>query len=163
MYTCLKDVAWDSGTSCFDPLFFHYSLDDETFKKVEESFIFANVMKVTPVLQGSRDQKMTLNTYFPKGRWVNMNNFADIVDSKGGSNGWKDIEVDMSEASMIPLHLMPGKVVIKQNGQFNTAADLALGTKSNITLIANREKSGGAHGRIFFDDGESSAMPKAEH
>lgn len=49
MYSCLRDVR-DMGGTCFDPLFFHYPTELETFTKIEHSFIFANALKVTPVL-----------------------------------------------------------------------------------------------------------------
>lgn len=60
---------------------------------------------------------------------------------------------------MIPAHLMPGKIVIKQEGDFNTTEDLMLGQKANMTLIANRDASGAARGMVYADDGEST-IPK---
>ena len=49
LYSCLKEVSDDGGT-CFDPLFFHFPTEEETFTNIEQSFIFANTMKVTPIL-----------------------------------------------------------------------------------------------------------------
>jgi|TARA_B110000285_G_scaffold214249_1_gene259382 hypothetical protein len=42
-----------------------------------------------------------------------MNDYSDIVDSKGGAEGWIDVTVDQTEDSMVGLHLMPGKMVVK--------------------------------------------------
>ena len=62
---------------------------------------------------------------------------------------------------MIPTHLMPGKFVIKQEGDFNTTADLALGTNNSITLVANRDHNGAAIGFVYIDDGVSQTQPQA--
>lgn len=70
---------------------FHFPLDDETFKisSTEHSFIFANALKITPVLDESTSEGNLVSSYFPKGMWVSMNDYADIVVSEGGENGWK--------------------------------------------------------------------------
>jgi alpha-glucosidase (family GH31 glycosyl hydrolase) len=95
MYSCLKD-ATDSGGSCFDPLFFHYPTEEETFTKIEDSFIFADTLKVSPILSQDDSNSSSMDSYFPKGRWINMNDYSDVIESKGGSDGWKKIPVDQS-------------------------------------------------------------------
>ena len=85
-----------------------------------------------------------------------MNEFSEVIQSDGGKSGWKNIQVNTTENSMIGLHLMPGKFVAKQEGQFLTTADLQLGTKSNLTFIANRDSNGAAHSKIYIDDGFNS-------
>lgn len=42
--------AEDEGNTCFDPLFFYYPLDDQTFQNIEDTFIFAGAIKVSPIL-----------------------------------------------------------------------------------------------------------------
>jgi hypothetical protein len=42
-----------------------------------------------------------------------MNDYSDIVKSEGGSKGWIDLANDQSNKSMINVHLMPGKMVVK--------------------------------------------------
>lgn len=48
-YTCLFEVSTNGGT-CFDPLFFHYPYDEELYKDYESNFMFANSIKVSPIL-----------------------------------------------------------------------------------------------------------------
>jgi hypothetical protein len=50
---------------------------------------------------------------------------------------------------------MPGTIMLKQEGKFNTTKDLNL-TNNPITLIANRDKNGYASGLAYLDDGETS-------
>lgn len=105
---------------------FHYPTDDETFdiKSTEHSFIFANALKVTPVLDEATSDGDTVSSYFPKGTWVSMNNYSDIITSDGGQDGWIDLKVSWNESDKINTHLMPGAIVTKQEGTFFTTADL---------------------------------------
>lgn len=72
-----------------DPLFFHYPTDEQAYVDVEHSFIYANALKVTPILEKGAK---TVKSYFPIGDWVNMNNFADIIMVKDGGK-WIDLPV----------------------------------------------------------------------
>lgn len=84
MYTCMYEVSANGGT-CFDPLFFHFPQDENTYKDYSSSFIVANAIKVSPVLDPMQDpvNQKTYKAYFPKGRWVSLNNYASIIDSTG--------------------------------------------------------------------------------
>jgi hypothetical protein len=73
--------------------------------------------------------------------------------------GWLNLPNDHSAENMINVHLMPGKIVVKQDGNYTTTSDLKLGEKSNITLIANRDSNGAATGSVYLDDGESKDQP----
>ena len=75
MYSCLFE-AMQSGQTCFDPLLFHYPDDDNVFEEIEHSFIFANAIKVSPVLLPNVTE---FRSYFPAGNWVSINNHSDVV------------------------------------------------------------------------------------
>ena len=77
MYTCLWEVG-DFGGTCFDPLFFHYPYDENTYENTEESFIVADALKVSPILEPGVTQ--TYTSYFPKGKWVSMTDFSDVIE-----------------------------------------------------------------------------------
>lgn len=100
LYTCLFETT-QTGETCFDPLFFHYPNDNQTLIDVEHSFMFANALKVTPVLE---QEARTVNSYFPKGTWVNMNDVNDILISKGE---WIEIPIGLDTV----VHLKPGKII----------------------------------------------------
>jgi len=95
---------------------FHFPYDDETFRpdKTEHSFIFANALKVTPILDEATSDGTSVSSYFPKGAWVNMNDYTDIIVSEGGKeNGWKNLNVSWDITDKINTHLMPGAIVTK--------------------------------------------------
>jgi alpha-glucosidase (family GH31 glycosyl hydrolase) len=67
---------------------FHFPTDEETFNNTEHSFIFANALKITPILDADTSKGDTVLSYFPKGTWVDMNNLNNTVVSEGGEKGW---------------------------------------------------------------------------
>jgi alpha-glucosidase len=104
LYTCLYEVNQNGGT-CFDPLFYHFPQDDNVYQDYQSTFIYANGIKVSPILHALADNETSFKVYFPKGKWVSLNNFASIVDSAGEM---KDLPVDNALAH---AHIMPGAVV----------------------------------------------------
>lgn len=75
LYTCLYEVSNNGGT-CFDPMFYHFPNDNNTYEEIEASFIFAGTLKVTPVL--TEADSLTVNSYFPatNGKWASLNNLG---------------------------------------------------------------------------------------
>jgi len=78
MYTCLFEAS-KSGTTCFDPLMFHYPDDDNVFENYEHTFLVGDALKISPKLEAGNDAYMS---YFPVGRWVSMQDFSDVVEVK---------------------------------------------------------------------------------
>jgi len=107
VYGCLFEAS-ERGQTCFDPLFYHYHGDlaaGQPFTDIEQNVIVANAVKIAPALKFARDGQT--EAFFPKGRWVNLLNFADVrvvTDPKGEM-------VKMERTNLIPRHLMPGKMI----------------------------------------------------
>jgi alpha-glucosidase (family GH31 glycosyl hydrolase) len=61
---------------------FHYPTDDVHFEvnNTEHTFIVADAVKVTPVLQPNATN---VESYFPNGEWVNLNDYKDVVSVTG--------------------------------------------------------------------------------
>lgn len=79
MYTCIFEASrW--GSTCFDPLFFHYPTDENTYHNIEESFIVANAIKVSPIIVPGVTEEEGYSTYFPKGKWVSLIDYS-VVDA----------------------------------------------------------------------------------
>lgn len=82
MYTCLFEVNQNGG-SCIDPLFYYYPDDDNLYDDTTSSFMVGGAIKVSPVLEKIEDGVKSYKSYFPKGKWVSLNNFASVIDSQG--------------------------------------------------------------------------------
>jgi len=143
----------DEGHTCYDPLFFHYPTLDETFTDTEHTFIVADALKVSPVLEAGVEK---IKSYFPNGRWVNLKDLKDVVnveDQSGGAYVTLNAPTDT-----VNVHLMPGKIAVFQDNadQSKKLTDDMLNEKA-ISLILNRDSQAHADGRIFLDDGVSQS------
>jgi hypothetical protein len=115
-------------------------------KHTEQSFVFANALMVTPVVEANAE---SVSAYVPAGTFINMKDYS-VVTSTGEK---MDIAVQPDVAIN---HLMPGKIVTKQMGDFLTTTDL----KDNLfTLVANRDEFGHAEGTLYVDDGVTLDQP----
>jgi hypothetical protein len=87
-------------------MFFHYPYDDELYKDYESSFMFANAIKVSPILESMPEDQKEYTTYFPKGKWVSLTNLTEIVDcSEGGQY------VKLTVKELVQNHLREGKLI----------------------------------------------------
>jgi alpha-glucosidase (family GH31 glycosyl hydrolase) len=80
MYTCLYEVSQNGG-SCIDPLFYYYPEDDNLYTDTSSHFMVGGAIKVSPVLEELADTVTEFGAYFPKGSWVSLYNFGDVVVS----------------------------------------------------------------------------------
>lgn len=88
MYTCLFEASkW--GSTCFDPLFYHYPEDENTYKDVESTFIVANAIKVSPVISAGVKENNEYMSYFPAGAWTSLIEEGITVSSVGESKKLK--------------------------------------------------------------------------
>ena len=79
MYGCLAE-AEASGTTCVDPLFFHYPEIPELYNmSMESTFIVGDAIKVSPVLEKQQEGQKEFTSFFPQGRWVNFYDYS-IID-----------------------------------------------------------------------------------
>ena len=155
LYSCLYSANTTGGT-CFDPLLLHYPQDDEVFKpdQTEHSFIFADAIKVTPVLQAGVTE---VPSYFPQedAPWVNLNDLTKSVDSSAGGK-WVNLTTDPTDPNdRINAHLRPGKLIPYV---YNETAMIKTTTQGNLAPIevwANRDQIGQANGKLFLDGGAS--------
>jgi len=92
----------------------------------------------------------TFSAYFPKGNWVNMADWTEVIK---GADDYQTLKV----RDTVNVHLAPGALIPYQNNQ-----DMSLMTSTDtlskaITLVANRDSNGVAGGSLFLDQGISRA------
>jgi hypothetical protein len=90
------------------------------------------------------------NAYFPKGAWVNMADWSEVIN---GNDDYTPLKV----RDTVNAHLAPGALIPYQTNQ-----DMSLMTsedtlKKPISLVANRDTNGVAGGSLFLDQGVSRA------
>jgi len=105
IYTCLY-TASINGTSCIDPLMFHFPDLDEVFNRTEHSFIVGDAIKVTPVLEKSSTY---VESFFPVGNWTNLRDYEVVTANK---SEWKNISTGYTVGPGLPIHLRPGYMIV---------------------------------------------------
>ena len=84
LYTCMFQVS-DSGGTCLDPVHFRYSVDPSEYKSqlpdVTTQYIVAGALLVSPIMNSTKSQNFV--AYFPKGQWVNMADWTEVIKSNG--------------------------------------------------------------------------------
>jgi alpha-glucosidase (family GH31 glycosyl hydrolase) len=112
--------------------------------------MFAGKLKVSPILTATNGQS-TFDSYFPKGQWVNMADFKEIIN--GNDNMQK-----LTVRDTVNVHLAPGALI-----SFQDNSDMSIMTtqdtlKKPIMLVINRDTDNKfAHGTLFLDQGVSKA------
>lgn len=82
MYTCEYEASTQGGT-CFDPLFYHFSKDTDSYEHSDTTFILAGALKVSPTLEEITPDMEDFDSYFPKGAtWVNLRDPKSVIDTR---------------------------------------------------------------------------------
>jgi alpha-glucosidase (family GH31 glycosyl hydrolase) len=110
MYTCLFESSEFGGT-CIDSLVFHFPTDLNATNNLNQSgvndtFMFAGAVKVSPVVSEIKDGQKTFKSHFPKGRWVNL---ATLKVLEAEYDGLQDLPVE--ETTTVTKHLRPGYMI----------------------------------------------------
>jgi len=113
VYGCLFDMSTNGGT-CFDPLLFHYPDVTKAYENIENTFIVADILKVSPILE-ALSANQTYQSFFPRGRWVDLDGYevVEVTDPEGGM-------VDLTPTMTVKKHLKPGGIIPVQ---YNLTAD----------------------------------------
>jgi len=77
-----------TGGQLVYPLLYDYPLDAQALNEnIENTFMLGDAIKVSPVLTPKVNDTATFESYFPEGKWYNLNNWKDFVNtSQGGRN-----------------------------------------------------------------------------
>ena len=78
-------------------------MEDGVYEQYEESFMVAGRVKVTPLLTNLTTE---VESYFPKGDWVSLNNYSEVISmDKGGK-----VKLESSKNYTL-AHLAPGALI----------------------------------------------------
>ncbi|KAJ3679348.1 hypothetical protein LUZ60_017359 [Juncus effusus] len=134
-----------SGAPIARPLFFSFP-QDLTSYDIHTQFLIGNGIMVSPVLSPG---KVTVNAYFPKGRWFNMFDYSQSVYNENG----KFMTLDAPEDT-INVHVNGGNIIPMQRAEKTTE----LARKSGFELLVVFNEARSAYGELYLDDGDSVQM-----
>ena len=119
------------GGSLVKPLFFDFPSDDMCFEDIEHTYMLGDAVKVSPVLEAGVNE--TYKAYFPAGRWADLNDYTQMVDSKGDHF---DLKQSLYQTN---IHLKEGNIIPFQKnvGPFKTTKELE--TNSKVSFLVMRD------------------------
>ena len=138
----------NSGGTCLDPVQFRYPVSSDKFKAqlpdVTTQFIFAGSLLVSPIMNATNGAQ-TFSAYFPKGSWVNMADWSEVISGKD------DYVTTLKVRDTVNVHLAPGAMIPFQSNKDMSIMTTGDTLKKPISLIANRDSNGVSGGSLFLD------------
>ena len=147
----LNYEAHTKGAPMARPLFFSFPLDRKTLD-IHLQFMVGRSLLVSPVLF---ENAVSVNAYFPAGRWWNLFNYDQVQSTRGV------VAVLDAPLGTIPVHVYQGSIIPMQEGGLTTAAAKTTPFSLLLTFGASSSRDQTAQGELFLDSGDSLAMKPA--
>ena len=145
LYTLMYE-AHMTGSPVFTNLYMNYPDDEESAGENGE-FMWGDALLFLPVLDNGYT---SVEGYFPpdlSGKFVNMEDFGDVVDVSDGSVS-KTLDTPLTSTNVFVrgYEILP----MKEDGGLTTVEN----RESPFTLLVSLCMGGGGEGSLFWDDGD---------
>lgn len=148
-------LSYRQGGQVVRPLFFDNPQDYQAYEHSDSSFMLGEAIMVSPVLTQGVKGGDSYNSYFPKGKWYDLNSELDplIIDTSAGGEYVNTVKASWAHTN---LHLKAGKIIPFQKNKDGFKQTKLLETKHKMGFIIYRDEAKKyAEGHTLVDDGIS--------
>ena len=156
IYSYLFSVSLNEKVGFFNPAFFNYPNDPESYNKIDEKAMVGDAFILFPVFED--DENKNKEMIFPPGKWNYYPNGKNIKDYN------EDRQIILSQKlDIIHLYMKGGMIIPNQNTFDKYIQNSFYLRNESINLIINLDENNKANGTIFFDNDEINTIENKEY
>ena len=155
IYSHLFASSLNEKVGFFNPVFFSFPNDPESYKNMNEKIMIGDAFILFPIFT---DDTSDIIRVFPKGKWFN------IINGKMLLNETDERSVTLSGAfDIIHLYMRGGMIIPWQNTLDNYIKNSYYLRQNNSNLLIFPDENNKAKGLIFFDNDEVNTIENKEY
>ena len=155
IYSYLFSVSLNEKVGFFNPVFFSFPNDIESYNNINEKVMIGDSFILFPVFS---DDTSDINVTFPQGKWNYFPTGKILLNDEDERN-----QTLSGEFNVIHLYMKEGTIVPWQNTLEKYVQNSYYLRQEKINLIINPDKENKANGVIFFDNDGINTIEKGEY
>ena len=155
IYSYLFSVSLNEKVGFFNPVFFSFPNDIESYNNINEKVMVGDSFILFPVFS---DDTSDINVTFPPGKWNYFPTGKILLNEEDERN-----KTLSGEFNVIHLYMKEGTIVPWQNTLEKYVQNSYYLRQEKINLIINPDKENKASGVIFFDNDGINTIEKGEY
>ena len=155
IYSYLFSVSLNEKVGFFNPVFFSFPNDIESYNNINEKVMVGDSFILFPVFS---DDTSDINVTFPPGKWNYFPTGKILLKEEDERN-----QTLSGEFNVIHLYMKEGTIVPWQNTLEKYVQNSYYLRQEKINLIINPDKENKANGVIFFDNDGINTIEKGEY
>ena len=155
IYSYLFSVSLNEKVGFFNPVFFSFPDDIESYNNINEKVMIGDSFILFPVFS---DDTSDINVTFPPGKWNYFPTGKILLKEEDERN-----QTLSGEFNVIHLYMKEGTIVPWQNTLEKYVQNSYYLRQEKINLIINPDKENKASGVIFFDNDGINTIEKGEY
>ena len=156
IYSYLFSVSLNEKVGFFNPVFFNYPNDPESYNKIDEKAMVGDAFILFPIFED--DENKNKEMIFPPGKWNYYPNGKIFKDYN------EDRQIILSQnLDIIHLYMKGGMIIPNQNTFDKYIQNSFYLRNESINLIINLDENNKANGTIFFDNDEINTIENKEY
>ena len=155
IYSYLFSVSLNEKVGFFNPIFFYFPNDKESYNNINEKVMIGDAFILFPVFS---DDITDINCNFPPGKWNYFPSGKILLNEDDERN-----KTLSGEFNVIHLYMREGAIVPWQNTLEKYIQNSYYLRKEKMNLIINPDKDKKANGVIFFDNDGIDTIKKKQY